>query len=281
MREIVDGQQRLRAILDYIEGKFCILRVHNPEFAGCTFADLPENIQREFLVYKLPVAVLEGVGDAEVLRIFARLNTYTIPLNKQEMRNAEFFGAFKQTVYDLAFEHLAFWRNNHILTDQNIARMSDAELTSELVVSMIDGIRTTKDKDLREYYKKFDDDFPAAGSVQQQFRQTMDTIGRVFGNSLAQTPFRRLPLFYSLFCVTFDGLVGLPHSSYPRLSFSKRECELVFKALSSLGAIIQSKKPPPEYSPLIEATRLSTADVGKRRLRHEHLWQAIRNALAA
>jgi hypothetical protein len=42
VREVVDGQQRIRAIFDYIKGGFTVLQVHNAEFAGMTFGELPE-----------------------------------------------------------------------------------------------------------------------------------------------------------------------------------------------------------------------------------------------
>lgn len=279
-REVVDGQQRIRAIFDYIKGEFTVLKTHNPEFAGMTFGELPEETQRDFLSYKLTISMLEGVNDSDVLRIFARLNTYTVPLNKQELRNAEFFGAFKQTVYEIAFKHLAFWRNNNILRDQDIARMADAELGSELVVTMMDGFQSTKDYDLRKYYDKYDDDLPEAEKLSEQFERTIDTIGVIFDNHLAQTPFRRIPLFYSLFALIYDALFGLPGESSPKLTFSKGEKTSVLDALTKLGKIIQSKEPPEAYLPFIEATRRATADVGKRRLRHQYFWRSIMDAIS-
>src|SRR5947209_5914307 len=49
IREVVDGQQRLRAILGYIKGEFSILKAHNREFGGMYYTDLPEEAQRNFL----------------------------------------------------------------------------------------------------------------------------------------------------------------------------------------------------------------------------------------
>jgi len=280
IREVVDGQQRIRAIFDYIKGEFTVLRTHNPEFAGVTFGELPEETQGDFLSYKLAVSILEGVNDSDVLRIFGRLNTYTVPLNKQELRNAEFFGTFKQTVYDIAFKHLAFWRNNNILRDQDIARMGDAELVSELLVTMMDGFQSTKDRDLRRYYDKYDDDFPRAEKFSEQFERTIDTIGAIFDAHLAQTPFRRIPLFYSLFALIYDARFGLPGQSSPKLTFSKGERTSVLDALTKLAKVIQSKEPPEDYLPLIEATRRATADVGKRRLRHKYFWRGVMDAVS-
>jgi len=275
IREVVDGQQRIGTIFDFIKGKFTVLRTHNPEYAGMTYSELPEQTQIKFLSYKISVNMLEGVSDEDVLKIFARLNTYTVPLNKQELRNAESFGVFKQTVYDIAFNHLAFWRNNNILTDHEIARMADAELVSVLLLTMMDGFRDTKDKAIRKFYKDYDDEFAEAVELSSKFERTIDTIGEIFSNRLAQTPFRRVPLFFSLFAFIYDALFGLQGYSSPRLTFTRQEKDSICNALVNLGQIIQSQEPPEHYSQLIEATRRGTADIGKRRLRHQYIWESV------
>lgn len=279
-RQVVDGQQRIRAILEFVNDEFPVLNVHNPEYANMTFTDLPREAQHAFLAYKLPVYVLEGASDSEVLRIFARLNTYTIPLNKQELRNANYFGAFKQTVYDIAFQHLTFWRRNKILTDQKIARMDDAELVSELVVTVIEGFQTTKDKDLRQYYGKWDDDFPHSREIRERFERTIDAIGFVFDGRLASGPYKRAPLFFSLFCLFYDAMFGLPEFDSPKLKLSTRaEAKRIYEALDRLGQKIQAKETPRGLLRLVDASRRATSDPGRRRLRHKHLWQVVRQAL--
>src|SRR5579859_3541020 len=40
VREVVDGQQRLSAILGYVAGDFTVLPMHNPEFARIKFEEL-------------------------------------------------------------------------------------------------------------------------------------------------------------------------------------------------------------------------------------------------
>jgi len=279
IREVVDGQQRIGTIFDFIRGKFTVLKVHNSEYSGMTFSELPENIQSKILSYKLCVNVLEGVSNVEVLKIFVRLNTYTVPLNKQELRNAEYFGAFKQTAYDIGFRHLAFWINNGILTDHDVARMADAELVSEHLSTMMGGFGDTKDKALRAIYKKYDDDFPRGTELSVQFEKTIDTIGYIFTNRLPETPFRRVPLFFSLFMFVYDALFGLPGCDSPRLAFNSQERASVFNALEGLGNIIRAKEPPERYLSLVEAARRSTADVGKRRTRHNYIWEAVKEAL--
>src|SRR5664280_2407228 len=52
VREVVDGQQRLRAVLAFANGEFALTR-RAQEFAGKRYADLDEVQQEEFLSYPL------------------------------------------------------------------------------------------------------------------------------------------------------------------------------------------------------------------------------------
>ena len=275
IREVIDGQQRIRAVLDFIKGEYPIMKSHNKDLGGLYYANLPEDIRRSFLGYKFVVNVFDDISDQEVLNIFARINTYTVKLNSQELRNAEFFGIFKQSIYSLAFQHYAFWVNNKILNDGQIARMGEVELVSELVVSMINGIQQTKAADLHKIYEMYDDDFPQKEQIDSQFPEVVNIIGDIFQSTLSSSEFRRIPLFYSLFLVLYDAKFGLPEFNKPRLKLNSPEIRRVAGKLKNIDAIIKTKEVPEDYKQFIEFTRLSTADVGKRIYRHEFLWQKI------
>ena len=134
-RQIVDGQQRLRTVLGFLEDGFPILKVHNEEYGGKRFSELEEETQREILKYEFAVDLLQDIPDQEVYDIFARLNTYSVTLNDQELRNASYFGEFKTTVYTLSGEFMTFWQINMIFPDKKILRMAEAEFVSELVTT--------------------------------------------------------------------------------------------------------------------------------------------------
>ena len=57
----------------------------------------PPEAQKRFLSYEFSVDLLVDATDADVLDVFARINSYSLPLNEQEKRNAKFFGAFKNS----------------------------------------------------------------------------------------------------------------------------------------------------------------------------------------
>lgn len=282
VREVVDGQQRLRAIIDYAEGKFALLPSHNPEHGGLRFDELPPDVQHRLLDYEFSVVILVGATDADVLNVFSRLNSYTETLTPQEKLNAEFFGVFKRTVYDMGFSYLAFWRDNRILSDRQIVRMGEAELTSELVVAMLNGLQDGK-KSLRAFYKKYEDDFPHKQKVESRFRVVIKEIQAAFEDGLQETAFSRKAMFYSLFCVIYDLLYGLPNSPTNRLQkthgISPATRAKMSRALLRLSRSFNSKDP--SVADLRQAAISQTDRIAPRTLRHERIWKTILPALGS
>jgi Protein of unknown function DUF262 len=274
LREVVDGQQRLRAVLEYLDDEFAVSRAHDSPFGARRFSKLPPEAQNRVLAYKFAVYMLEDVSDAEVLAIFARLNTYTLTLNAQERRNAQFFGEFKQTAYELALEHYEFWTRNRILRDVDIARMKDAELTSELLLSMIKGITETRTTHLNACYETYDDKFPAGRRLVRQFRSVIDAIGDLYPDTLGKSHFKRAPMFYSLFCAVFDALFGLPNSKWSdKKGFETIRLKAIRRGLDRLSEVLDEPEPPQKFVPFIDASQRATADVARRQTRHQFIWQ--------
>jgi hypothetical protein len=283
IREVVDGQQRLRGVLDFCDPKdpkeaFKLNKAIHPNYGGKTFADLPTEVQQAFLSYEFSVVLLEGASDADVLNIFARLNTYAQRLTAQELLNAAYFGQFKQSIYKLGYDHLNFWRDKGILTDKQIIRMAEAELVSELVVAMMDGLQAKKEN-LKKFYAQYDEVFKQRVKIEKEFRGTIDTISQVYGNDLGHSIFSRRILFYSLFLVFFDLVFGLPKSpvgkptgrivtgSYPKLR----------GALNALDSDYKNNKST--LSDFITASTRSTADKRERTIRHKVIYERLRSAL--
>src|ERR1700741_877203 len=214
IREVIDGQQRVAAVIDFIAGKYALSKNLPADYAGKYFEQLSEAHRDAIRQYSLVCEVFFGVEDAEVLQIFSRLNTYSVPLNAQELRNGRFFGPFKRCAYQLAVEHLEFWRRHRIFTERNIARMSEVELTSELMIVQIDGLQDKK-KSIDTFYERYDEEFPERGGVEGRFRSVIDVIGEFVGEWLGGSEFHRTPLFYSLFGAVYHRLYGMPRQTLP------------------------------------------------------------------
>ena len=214
IREVVDGQQRLRTILSYIapdslpdfdedRDYFQVLRTHNSEIAKMDFGDIPTEYRQRILQYEFSVHVLPSdTDDADVLKIFARMNSTGTKLNNQELRNAEFFGEFKETAYQLALEQLDRWRSWRIFRDDQIARMAEVELTSELLIYLAEGIQQKTQASIDSFYRANDDEFKNGTKITTRFQKLFDLLDDILGADIANTVFHRPPLFYSLFaCV--------------------------------------------------------------------------------
>jgi len=267
VHEVVDGQQRLGAVLDFRDD-----RVRLPEDdsdrAGKTFSELERDDQRKFLTYEFSVDLLVDAADADVLNIFARINSYSVPLNAQEKRNARFFGSFKQTVYSLGFQNLEFWKKHRILSDTAMARMKEAELTSELLVAMAAGLQDKK-KSLDKFYDKWDDRFPYKEKSIDRFFDVVDLIERDLGESLNDSNFRRPALFYSLFLAVYELRYGdLGDFSLGKKSFSHHDGKRLLAALAHLDDALEAEHPPKHLSQFVAACQRQTDNIAPRRTRH-------------
>jgi hypothetical protein len=275
-REIVDGQQRLRTVLSYLEDGFPVMMVHGrEEFGGKYYSQLDADTQRKFLEYEFAVDLLIGATEPEILDIFARLNTYGVRLNKQELINAKYFGYFKTTIYRLGYEFYRFWIDNNILTANEIARMGEAELTSELIIAMLGGI--TSRKVIEAYYKRYDDQFAEQDTIVEEFQHCMDIIGEIMGNRLPESNFSSKHLFYTLYCAIFDLLYGLPHTSTRKIEFDRKNISKTGNILTDIDYIF-SKEPDDitgRERNFYDASVKHTTDLSARITRHNFLIERI------
>jgi len=277
VRDVVDGQQRLRTIFSFLQDGFKVSKAHSSEYGGKSYSELPEEVQTAILKYELSVDLLLDAPDKEVLDIFARLNSYAVKLNAQELRNATYFGEFKTLAYSLGFEYVSFWRENHIFTDAQILRMHEAELTSDLLIALLDGIKSRKAIDA--YYKKYDDTLKDKAKLSQCFRKTMDAIGALNAGALVGSPFKSPVLFYSLFCAIHHHLHGLPRLTAARKPFREAQYPKVWNALESVDVIIKKDDPEGAEAVFIDSLKRHTTDEPVRLARTEFLVKLIANKL--
>lgn len=213
IREVVDGQQRLRTILSYLHDGFQISKRHNSQYGGLFFSQLNQvdaEIQTNILNYELSVDLLVNMPDPEVLDVFGRLNSYAVVLNEQEKINAQHFGPFKTLADSIAHSLNDFWLTSRILTEQQILRMGDVTLTADLLIAMTTGIRSKKQ--ISSFYANFEKDFPHdTDQLEHNFRQTIDTIREIFGDRLRNSEFHRVHLFYTLFTAVYHATFGIPN----------------------------------------------------------------------
>ncbi len=198
IRVVVDGQQRLRAIIAYYNGDFKISKAHNKELSKYSYDTLPEGLDKDFLKYELGFDVLFDLSYSDILDIFARMNSYTVSLKNQELFNARYLGYFKQTVFKLGYKYVSYLLDAGVLTKSRVTRMAEAELAADLFVALLDGVQTNKG--IESYYKLYEDNAGNLEEIEKRFNRVMRYLGAIYKpNEVRATNFSRVHLFYTLF----------------------------------------------------------------------------------
>lgn len=214
---VVDGQQRIRTILQFIgveddpdekeHNKFALENLP-PEsaFYKVTVDELDDDQKRAFFQYKLAVRLLETESDDEVRDMFRRLNKFLTSLNAQELRNATYTGPFVRVVNDLADD--PYWVEQGIVTTASIRRMKDLEFVSELLIGVTHGSQGGSASAVDAYYTQYEDyedEFPGQRTATRLFRKTRKAVETVMPD-LRETRWSNLTDYYTLF-VACAGLL--------------------------------------------------------------------------
>jgi hypothetical protein len=278
VREIVDGQQRLRTVFSFVDArllddfspatdKVLVRKDHNPDLAEKPFGELPKGAKNQILGYRFSVYTLPpDVEDRDVLQMFARLNATGVRLNHQELRNAEWFGEFKSTMYSLAYEQLERWMRWGLFPSDKLSRMQEVEFVSDLVVNMRQGLTGKSQAVLGKYYRTNDEHFPQKEEIARRFRRVMDVVDDVYGARISQGAFTRVMHFFTLFAYLYDKMYGLG-STLNRRAPDPVPANLP-KHLALVDARFRSGELPRRVA---EAVAGAATDVGKRRTRLEFL----------
>lgn len=278
IREVVDGQQRLRTLLGFVNpsllkdfapdrDQFEVSKLHNSEISGVPFPKLPDGIKKRILGYEFSTHTLpSGIEDREVLQMFARLNATGVKLNDQELRNAEWFGAFKTAMYELALEQLEGWRSWGVLSEDQIARMKEVELTSDLVLNMIDGLTGKTQKRIDALYERFDKTFPAEAILRDRFRRTMEHVDALMRGELAQSVFVSEVHFFSLWVYLYDVMWGL--GSKLDKNRARPLPPSLARGLTKVSEHFVRESVP---NAVLDAVQRASADLGRRRTRLQYM----------
>lgn len=287
IREVVDGQQRLRTILSFLHDGFKISKKHNPQYGGYYFsqlAEVDENIQAALLNYEISVDLLVNMPDNQVLDVFSRLNSYAVVLNEQEKINANHFSEFKLLADELAKKYYSFWINSGLLSEQKILRMEDVTLVADLLISMCAGIH--EKKKIKNFYDLYEEHFDNnIEELSNKFEHVIAVINLITGDDIKHTEFSRIHLFYTLYTAIYHVLYGLPGECRDfalndidameanRLARKLERVDFIFQMAESedVGVLNEGEQRFLDYS------RRATTDASKRRERMRFIVNLLRD----
>lgn len=279
IREVVDGQQRLKTILSYVSDGFKISPKHNAEFGGRYFSQLDGDVQSNILTYEISTDLLLNMSNADVLDIFSRLNSYSVILNSQEKINASHFGLFKTLTENIGHKYYEFWKSNKILTDNQILRMGDVTIVADLFIAILEGIKSNKQ--IKGFFDKYEKDFPYdKDELENKFDKIMNIISEIFSDSLVNSEFRRVSLFYSFFTIIYHFEFGLKDFDAARIKLAEKDYARIRNILENIESVflIENKEHlSSAANKFIEDSRRATTDASTRERRAKYIIQQIVN----
>ena len=207
IREVVDGQQRVRSIVDYVANAFPARHPHHN--APVKYEQLKDAQKEAFLLTSMSVGYLLAATDSDVIEMFGRLNSVSKTLNLQEKRNALFSGDFKQFCLKESSSRLQLWRHLNIFSANEIARMGEIQFLSEIVINMMLGLQDYNAKQIDDSYRKYDEVFPEEKTIKSRMEKVFDRIASLESSAIRDTIFSRSPLFFSFFLILDSASSGL------------------------------------------------------------------------
>lgn len=190
----IDGKQRLRAISDFISGRFALKGLERlTEAEGMKFDELPFEIINSLKLrpYLRVVTLLKQTDEKLKYEVFLRLNRGGEALNAQEIRNVAFRGGLNSVIYELSSN--AFLRAQLKITSaksEAYRQMQDAEYVLRFLAlrSNLNEFRGSLSKAMDSYMLKYQGaDEVAARFLCEPFNVAIDRCEKIWG----QFAFRR------------------------------------------------------------------------------------------
>lgn len=138
-QEVLDGQQRLAAIRDFLEGDFTVNGNLDPiepylmELDGLSWNELPETISGKIEDFTIRLLTISDYKPGEPGELFYRLNQPT-NLTSAEQRNA-YFGEARQQVKDLSETMIELGYSREVLGFSN-SRMAYDDVISKFLLTL-------------------------------------------------------------------------------------------------------------------------------------------------
>ena len=289
--EVMDGQQRVSAILEYFNNQFALrgLEILN-SLIGKRFHELPKEIRAGLERRSLPAIILlkestPSHDSAIQLRryVFERLNTGGVRLNAQEVRNSVYAGPFNNLLSELSRHPLftSMWdippSEPNESTDpspklrKNILfrQMRDIELVLR-VFGLLDpngisnGMKRTLDNAMTKYSKYSESELQ---QLKAQFLDSLELIYAIGGNDAFRLPAPRSSRGRPSASL-FDGMMVA-------LMRKQNQADRIRTYAAQINQSIQAELTKPEFHELV-AGRANTREATLNRALHiERLIESV------
>lgn len=248
-KEIVDGQQRTKAIRSFYHDEFALARnLETESIRGKRYSELDHEHQAAFLDFSLSIDLFVGASQEDIRETFRRMNSYTIPLNPEEHRHASHQGEFKWFIAKIARELGDAFLALGIFKEKPLVRMADTKLLAEICHALLHGIRTTKKTELDKLYKEYDRSFEQSARIGPDLVEALDRIIAI--EEVHRTPLMKPHIVYALWL----ALIHTSHRIEPLMeAFPVEEGQALLNEdalLENLLALVEALNSPEEAGEL-------------------------------
>ncbi|UTO19442.1 DUF262 domain-containing protein [Acinetobacter sp. Z1] len=190
---VVDGQQRLTTIVDYIKGEGDFVDQNKIP----SFDSLDLEKKKNFLNYLVSVRDLKNIKEDVMKEIFQRINNTEYSLNAIEKINAQYgdseFIVFCKQLIDSDFvvspkftdiifdsgnreKFMIFIQDNEIFSENDRKRMADLQFMMTLVATLIEGSYFSRNTKTQKYIEEYNNEFISFKDMERLMMKTLDCI---------------------------------------------------------------------------------------------------------
>lgn len=275
-KEIVDGQQRSRAISDFYHDRLELASTLDiEEVATRVFTTLTDDYKTAFLNYPLSVDLFVAATQEEVRETFRRMNSYTVPLNPEEHRHAVYQGRFKWFVHKLAHRYQESLLRMDVFTQKQLVRMADTKLLAELCHALLFGIKTTNKALLDRLYRDHDKAFDGQRHLSKVIGSAMDQLiewPELHGGNLMR-PYVAYSLLLAI--VHMKDQQDTLQGAYPSPQIARFNRATTITNLTALSEVLEDPDEPGMFAEFVAACSSKTNVGAQREIRFRWMCQAL------
>lgn len=169
VRHVIDGQQRLTTIMNYIAGKF-----DKPLSVVRPYGELTPDEKKEFLSYEVVVRDLGNIDEQTVREVFRRINLTKFQLDNIEIQNAVYDGEFIQTAKDiLDSSDLSIFG---VFKDTEFSRMADLHFILLVMSTVETGGYFPQDKEVETLVEGYNETYPRSLEMKNRILEALSLV---------------------------------------------------------------------------------------------------------
>lgn len=205
---IVDGQQRIKAIVSFVNNEYKLDRKYllddyaKEHYSDKFFKDLDPEQKRLFWGYNLMVVDIDqGASKNDIVSMFNRLNLTDYNLNDQEKRNSK-SGEFAELANEIAQNEI--WEKFNLFSASDVRRMKDVEFAASIILLSKNGIIDQTDQTaLNNAYDNFQTNYKDGEQDKENVLIAIAAVDQLLSTDDVIKFSRKKTQLYTIFCVAF------------------------------------------------------------------------------